>query len=100
MNSDLSIGLTVNPLQSEKLNLQEELMHLTTKYEQERTSASEIVKLKRSFEALEKQQEDRLAEIKKTDLGIIQAVRAQRDKEVGELKATLVSGWTRVSHLI
>ena len=66
-------------------------MHLTSKYEQERASASEIVKLKRSFEVLEKQQQERLAEIKKTDLGIIQAVRAQRDQEVGALKAVLVS---------
>ena len=67
-------------------------MHLTTKYEQERASASEIVKLKKSFETLEQLQQDRLAEIKKTDLGIIQAVRNQRDQEVGELKAALVGG--------
>ena len=40
----------------------------------ERAKALEIDKLRRSFLSMQKQQDDRLSEIKRTDLAIIQEV--------------------------
>ena len=50
----------------------------------------QVGKLTRAYEALEKHQQQRLAEIKKTDLAIIQTVREKSELETVELRKRLV----------
>lgn len=65
----------VAKLEQEKRDLLAELAHMATTLKRERAKAIEIDKLRRSFLSMQQQQDDRLSEIKRTDLAIIQEVR-------------------------
>ena len=64
----------VAKLEQEKRDLMAELAHMATTLKRERAKAIEIDKLQRSFLSMQQQQDDRLSEIKRTDLAIIQEV--------------------------
>ena len=77
-------------LQKEKYQLAKEQEIITKQFEQQRIKAAEVGKLTRAYEALEKHQQQRLSEIKKTDLAIIQTVRENSARETVELRKRLV----------
>merc|ERR1712032_709982 len=79
----------IEQLKAENHQLTKEQEIITKQFEQQRVKAAEVGKLTRAYEALEKHQQQRLAEIKKTDLAIIQTVRENSAKETVELRKRL-----------
>jgi len=72
---------------------------MATTLKKERAKAIEIDKLKRSFLSMQQQQDDRLSEIKRTDLAIIQAVRSSSAHDTQTLRELLLAEETKVKLL-
>ena len=69
---------------------------MATALKRERAKAIEIDKLRRSFLSMQQQQDDRLSEIKRTDLAIIQEVRNTSANDSMALREKLASEETKV----
>eukprot|EP00750_Incisomonas_marina_P003090 INCI12839.2.p1 GENE.INCI12839.2~~INCI12839.2.p1 ORF type:complete len:951 (-),score=268.57 INCI12839.2:190-3042(-) len=89
-------GSEIEKLEVEKRDLLAELGHMATALKRERAKAIEIDKLRRSFLSMQQQQDDRLSEIKRTDLAIIQEVRNTSANDSMALREKLASEETKV----